>query len=69
MGVLAVGSLPTQYFAKIWLLILSLNYFTLSGPYYIETSPLSSGANQLSGFFMIGTLVMTELILSYSKVV
>ena len=32
------------------------------GPYYIETSPLIHFANQWTGFHMIGTSVMKELI-------
>ena len=32
------------------------------GPYHIETSPLTCHANQSTGFYMIGTSVMKELI-------
>ena len=39
------------------------------GPYHIETSPLICGANQWTGFYMIGIPVMKELIFcsSYSE--
>ena len=33
------------------------------GLYHIETSPLIYGANQWTGFYMIGTSVMKELML------
>ena len=31
-------------------------------PYHIETSPLTCKANQWTGFYMIGTTVMKELV-------
>ena len=34
------------------------------GPYHIETSPLICTGNQWTGFYMIETFVMKELILS-----
>ena len=35
--------------------------FLDGGPYHIETSPLISGANQWTGFYMTGTSVVKEL--------
>ena len=40
----------------------NFNFFDDGGPYHIETSPLISSANQWTGFYVIGTSVMKELI-------
>ena len=37
------------------------------GPYHIENSPLICYANQWTGFYMIGTSVMKELIEKYNN--
>ena len=50
----------TQY-----LLMYLIQLFCERGPYHIETSPLICRANQCTGFHMIGTTVMKELIVSY----
>ena len=36
-------------------------------PHHIETSPLIRSANQWTGFYMIGTSVMNELLVGVSK--
>ena len=36
------------------------------GPYHIETSPLISFVNQWTGFYMIGTSVISELIFAFA---
>ena len=35
------------------------------GPYHIETSPLIFSANHWTGFYMMGTSVMKELIYNH----
>ena len=45
------------------------NFFHVSGPYDIETSPLICRAYQWPGFYMIGTSVMKELITVFSTTV
>ena len=37
------------------------------GPYHIEISPLICSANQWTGFYMIGTIVMKELMVKSSR--
>ena len=46
--------------------IFPLSLFHDGGPYHIETSLLVCSTNQLTGFYMIGTSVKTEL-MCYSK--
>ena len=41
--------------------------FHNGGPFHVETSPLSCSANQWTGFYMIGTSIMTELSIYLEK--
>ena len=45
----------------------ALNSFHDESPYHIETSPLICFVNKWTGFYMIGTSVIKELITSAVK--
>ena len=60
---LKVGERPHKRFLRYFMLTL-LNSFMTGGPYHTETSPLICTANQWTGFYMIRTSIMKELLLS-----
>ena len=53
--------LQTWHFTKSKLKQELNQLFHDGGPYHIEINPLTSGANQRTGFYMIRTSVMKEL--------
>ena len=38
------------------------------GPYHLETSPLICRANQLTGFYIMGTSAIKELVIAFAPV-
>ena len=48
-------------FHILWTWFERFNSFMTEVPYYIETSPLISSANQWTGFSMVGASVLKEL--------